>query len=52
MDIGLKHLFYAFTVAWIIHLVYLLRLSRRQKRLSREMDDLRAHIENSSDKDE
>ena len=52
MDIGLKHLFYAFTVAWVIHLVYLLRLSLRQKRLSREMDDLRKHMDSKAGNDQ
>lgn len=52
MEIGLKHLFYAFAVAWLVHLGYLLRLSLRQKRLSRELDDLRAHIKSSTPRDE
>ena len=39
MDIGLKHLFYAFTVTWVLHLGYLLNLSFRQKRLA---DDIAA----------
>ncbi len=39
MDIGLKHLFYAFALVWVLHIGYLLNLSFRQKRLA---DELRA----------
>ncbi len=41
MDIGLKHLFFAFAVAWAVHLGYLLNLSMRQKRLEREIKQLK-----------
>ena len=39
MDIGLKHLFYAFALVWVLHIGYLFNLSRRQKHLA---DELRA----------
>ncbi len=39
MDVGLKHLFWAFALFWLLHAGYLLNLSFRQKRLA---DELRA----------
>ncbi len=41
MEIGLKHLFLAFAVAWAIHLGYLLKLAMRQNRLAREIEELK-----------
>ncbi len=41
MDVGLQHLFYAFAVVWILHLVYLLSLASRQKQLGKEVRALR-----------
>lgn len=41
MDIGLKHLFYAFGLIWILHVGYLLNLAFRQKRLADELQALK-----------
>ncbi len=45
MDIGLKHLFYAFAVAWLFHLGYLWNLASRQKRLKEELETLKQAIQ-------
>ncbi len=45
MEIGLKHLFYAFTVTWALHLGYLLHLSFRQKRLEEDIAALKKEQE-------
>lgn len=45
MDVGLKHLFLAFAVAWALHLGYLLKLSMRQKRLAREIEELKKNLD-------
>ena len=37
-----KFLFAAYALVWIIFMVYAWSLSRRQSRLQREMDDLKA----------
>ncbi|HXE75434.1 MAG TPA: CcmD family protein [Candidatus Xenobia bacterium] len=41
MDIGLKHLFYAFALVWALHIGYVLNLSLRQKRLADELRSLK-----------
>ncbi|MFQ5776542.1 MAG: hypothetical protein ACE5IP_00880 [Terriglobia bacterium] len=41
MDIGLKHLFYAFGLLWVLHVGYLLNLAFRQKRLAEELRALK-----------
>ena len=41
MEIGLEHLFYAFSVTWMLHLGYLLNLSFRQKHLAGELETLK-----------
>ena len=32
---------YAFTIAWVLHALYVFSLSMRQKRLLRQIEDLR-----------
>jgi CcmD family protein len=45
---GMTYLLAAFSVTWIILFLYLLSLTRQQRRLERELDTLkRAHQENS-----
>lgn len=44
MDIGLKHLFYAFALVWALHLGYLLNLAMRQKRLAEELRALKESL--------
>lgn len=48
MDIGLKHLFLAFGVAWAVHLGYLLNLSFRQKRLADELESLKKILDDKT----
>ncbi|MFQ5817687.1 MAG: CcmD family protein [Terriglobia bacterium] len=47
MDIGLKHLFYAFAFVWVLHLGYLLSLASRQKRLREELRALQKTLSRS-----
>lgn len=47
MEIGLKHLFYAFALVWALHLGYLLNLAARQKRLSEELRALQKALSRS-----
>ena len=44
MEIGLKHLFYAFALFWVLHVGYLLNLSFRQKRLADELRTLKESL--------
>ena len=50
MDIGLKHLFYAFALVWILHIGYLLNLSFRQKRLADELRALKDSLHSKAEK--
>lgn len=45
MEIGLKHLLFAFAALWLLHLGYLLNLSFRQKRLNEEVQVLKRTLE-------
>ncbi|MFQ5927244.1 MAG: CcmD family protein [Terriglobia bacterium] len=47
MEIGLKHLFYAFAFVWVLHLGYLLNLASRQKRLREELRALQQALSRS-----
>lgn len=38
-------LFYAFLAAWLVHLLYLLSISVRQRQLRRELESLRRLVE-------
>lgn len=40
-----KYLFAAYALVWIIFMVYAWSLARRQSRLMKEMEDLKAHSE-------
>ena len=44
MDIGLKHLFYAFAFVWVLLLGYVLNLAFRQKRLGEELRALKESL--------
>ena len=48
MEIGLTHLFYAFTLVWILLMSYLLNLAFRQKRLAEEIRALREQLEHKA----
>jgi len=50
MDIGLKHLFYAFALVWVLHIGYLLNLSLRQKRLADELRALKESLRGKAEK--
>jgi len=41
MEIGLKHLFYAFAIVWALLLGYVFSLARRQKQLGDELETLK-----------
>ena len=45
MEENLKWLWYAFSAAWVVHLVYVLSLGRREKKLRQELDVLKSMIE-------
>lgn len=42
-----KYLFAAYTLVWIIFMVYAWSLSRRQSRLMKEMEELKARFEDT-----
>ena len=44
MEIGLKHLFYAFALVWGLLLGYVVNLSHRQKRLGEELQALKESL--------
>jgi len=45
MEENLKWLWYAFSVAWALHLLYLASISRREKKLREEMEALKSMVE-------
>lgn len=45
MEENLKWLWYAFSAAWIIHLLYVVSLARREKRLRDELQALKSMVE-------
>ncbi len=45
MEENLKWLWYAFSAAWIIHLLYVVSLGRREKKLRDELEALKAMVE-------
>ncbi len=45
MEENLKWLWYAFSAAWVIHLVYLGSLAARARKLRDEIDALKAMVE-------
>ena len=45
MEENLKWLWYAFSLAWVIHLLYVVSLGRREKRLRDELEALKAMVE-------
>ena len=45
MEENLKWLWYAFSLAWAIHVLYLVSLGRREKKLREEMEALKAMIQ-------
>jgi len=49
MEIGLKHLFYAFAIVWALLLGYVFSLARRQKQLADELENLKKSAGRRSD---
>ena len=45
MEENLKWLWYAFSAAWILHILYLWSLSIREKRLRQQLSDLKSLLE-------
>lgn len=45
MEENLKWVWAAFSLAWVIHLAYVHALGSRQKALKRQLEDLRAQLE-------
>lgn len=45
MEENLKWIWAAFSLAWVIHLAYVYALGSRQKVLKRQVEDLRAQLE-------
>ena len=45
MEENLKWLWYAFSAAWVLHILYVFSLSRREKRLREELEALKAMVE-------
>jgi len=45
MEENLKWVWIAFSIAWVLHLLYVASLASRQKSLRRQIDDLKAQVE-------
>jgi CcmD family protein len=45
MDENLKWLWFAFSAAWVIHLLYVISLGRRAKKLQDEIEALKSMLE-------
>ena len=50
MDDRLDWVWYAFTVAWIIHVLYLVSISTREKKLRAQLDYLKALLNERENK--
>lgn len=45
MEENLKWLWYAFSAAWVVHLIYVVTLGRREAKLRQELETLKAMVE-------
>jgi bacteriorhodopsin len=45
MEENLKWLWYAFSVAWVIHILYVVSIARRERKLRNELEALKAMVE-------
>ncbi len=45
MPDNLEWLWYAFSVAWVLHILYLVSISAREKKLRQQISDLRSVLE-------
>lgn len=50
MEENFKWLWYAFSAAWILHILYVFSLSVREKKLQRQIRDLKTLIEERDDR--
>ncbi len=50
MEENLKWLWYAFSAAWIIHLLYVVSLGRREKKLRDELQALKSMVDERQSK--
>ncbi len=50
MNENLQWIWYAFSVAWIIHLLYLVSISSREKKLREQMDYLKTLLQEHESK--
>ena len=50
MEENLKWLWFAFSALWVIHLVYVLTLGRREAKLRQELETLRSMVEDRQKK--
>ncbi len=48
MEENLKWLWAAFSVAWALHLTYVVSLSARTRKLERQIETLRSQVDNDS----
>lgn len=51
MEENLRWLWVAFTIAWGLHIAYLVSLAGRTRRLQRQIDDLRAQMKDDRSAD-
>ncbi len=45
MQENLEWLWYAFSAAWVLHILYLVSISAREKKLRQQISDLRSLLE-------
>jgi len=50
MEENLKWLWYAFSAAWVLHLLYVISLGRREAKLREELETLKSLVEDRQKK--
>ena len=50
MQENLEWLWFAFSAAWVLHILYLVSISAREKKLRRQISDLRSLLEEHDSK--
>ena len=50
MQENLEWLWYAFSAAWVLHILYLVLISAREKKLRQQISDLRSLLEEHDSK--
>ena len=51
MQENLEWLWYAFSAAWVLHILYLVSISAREKKLRQQISDLRSLLEEHDGKE-